>query len=173
MKNLLFEKSSIIQKMILTHRQTYMGLAILMVVAYHASGRYGLAIPLIGRGYAGVDIFLFFSAVGLCFSYTKNSLSQFYKNRFIRIFPLFALLAIVRSVFNEVQMDFWDYICNLTTLSYYGLGGCFVDWYLCALLLLYLLFPILFKNVISNRGGNFMLYNFVVNYSLSTNSLEI
>lgn len=154
-KKLLFEKSAVIQKMILTRRQVYMGLAILMVIAYHASGRYKLSVPLIGRGYSGVDIFLFFSAVGLCFSYTNNSLSQFYKNRFIRIFPLFILLAIVRSIFfhiNETQLEIWDYFCNLTTLSYYGLGGCFVDWYLSALLLLYLLFPILFNNVISSGG---------------------
>ena len=136
-----------------------MGIAILMVVIYHGFGRYHISIPILSaifyRGYTGVDIFLFFSALGLCFSFKKHSLKQFYINRFVRIAPMFVLLAIFRGLFYQLggnEFGLWDYFCNLTTLSYYGIGGCFVDWYLSSLVVFYLLFPLIFK-YINTSGG--------------------
>ena len=150
---------STVYNAILQKRQIFMGIAILMVVIYHGFGKYQISIPILSalfyRGYTGVDIFLFFSSLGLCFSYKKHSLKRFYINRFIRIAPLFILLAIFRGVFYQLdgnEFSLWDYVCNLTTLSYYGIGGCFVDWYLSSLVLFYLLFPLLFK-YINTSGG--------------------
>ena len=42
-------------------------------------------------------------------------------------------------------MSLWDWICNLTSLSYYGLGGIKIDWYLSSLFLLYLISPVVIK----------------------------
>ncbi len=156
------EVSAMAQNLILSERSVYMGLAILMVVTYHLTSRFH--IPVLGHifnFFSGVDIFIFFSGLGLCFSCTKNSLSLFYKNRFLRILPLYLVLAITSSIayqITEGSFSVWDYFCNLTTLSYYGLGGCFVDWYLSSLLIFYLFFPFVFKNV---KGGGYFahLYN--------------
>ncbi len=161
----LIEVSSEFQKSFLYERQTYMGFAILLVVLYHLVCRFhlhGFGIAhVLGRGYVGVDVFLFFSGLGLCFSCTKNSLSQFYKNRVLRIMPLYIVLAIVSSLTYQIAEDnltIWDWFCNLTTLSYYGLGGCFVDWYLSSLFVFYLFFPLVFKNV---KGGGILLIGII------------
>lgn len=168
----------IVNKQILSNRKAFMGIAILMVVAYHAYGRFGLTTnipflnPLLGHGYLGVDIFLFFSGLGLCFSYRKNTLSTFYWNRFTRIAPLFILLAIVRSIFYEGGLGLWGWFCNLTSLSYYGIGGCFVDWYLSALIVLYILFPFMYKRI-SIGGGTFNNVGSFNNYNLGSDALAI
>lgn len=38
-----------------------------------------------------------------------------------------------------------DLLCNITTLNYYGIGGFFLDWYLPAIILFYLFFPLLYR----------------------------
>ncbi len=151
------QQSAGVQQSFLTDRQVYMGFAILLVVVYHIVGRfhihgYGIA-HVLGKGYVGVDIFLFLSGLGLCYSCTKNSLSQFYKNRFIRIIPLFVIVATIHSIVYQVtegNLSIWGYFCNITTLSYYGIGGHYVNWFISALLIFYIFFPLVFKNI---KGG--------------------
>ena len=124
-----------------------MGIAIVMVVLYHYNTGLGFQ-KLFYPGFLGVDVFLFFSGYGLCRSYETHSLPDFYKRRFIRILPMFLLLAIVKcSLYttNEGTLSVMDWICSLTTLSYWGVGGIFIDWYLCGLMLLYIIFPVLYS----------------------------
>lgn len=131
-------------------RTAFLGIAIILVILYHASG-YASSLKflmLFYKGSIGVDIFLFLSGLGLSYSYNKNSKMRFYMNRFLRVYPLFFLYAIIRSllyIHNGTTLSVWEWICNLTTLSYYQIGGQFTDWYLCALILLYLAFPLLYK----------------------------
>ncbi len=144
-------------------RQFFMGLAILLVLIYHTYGWYisawlphwaNLLCMPIGFGYIGVDIFLFYSALGLCYSIEKHSLIEFYKRRAIRILPLLFVLMVASTVIHQLKYgDFtwWDYVCNFTTLSYWHIGGSFVDWYLCALVMFYLMFPLLYRYV-GNKG---------------------
>lgn len=171
-------KNVFVNKQILSNRQAFMGVAILMVVAYHAVGRFGFTtyIPffnsLLWHGYSGVDIFLFFSGLGLCFSYEKNTLPTFYWNRFTRIAPLFIVLAIFRSIFHDEVMGLWGWFCNLTSLSYYGIGGCFVDWYLSALIVLYILFPLLYRRISLLGGGIFNVCSWR-NYSHGSDALAV
>ncbi len=101
-------------------------------------------------GFIGVDIFLFLSGYTLCFSYETNKLSVFYFKRLKRIVPLYLVLSVAKSimcVLNGASLSLWDLFCNLSSLSYYKLGGIFIEWYLSFLLILYLLFPILYKSV--------------------------
>lgn len=131
-----------------TDRFFYYGIAILLVIFYHALcfGHSFLAFKVFKYGYIGVDIFLFFSGYGLCYSYEKSKLINFYKKRVFRIIPLFVIYAsfksVILSTIGKETLSVWDWFCNLTTLSYYQIGGVFIDWYLCALLLLYIIFPI-------------------------------
>lgn len=87
-------------------RFLYYGIAILLVVFYHLHcyTNLGIVAPF-HHGAIGVDIFLFFSGYGLCYSYEKNSLKEFYWRRFKRIMPIF-----------------WIHFF-LTVIEYFSCGG--------------------------------------------------
>ncbi len=139
-----------VKSKILNNRLFFTGVAIIFVVLYHyycaVSNVYLLSI--FKKGYIGVDIFFFFSGLGLGYSFSKNTLSQFYKNRFWRIMPLYWIWAIVHLIVVGIQNDilpsFLDVFGIFTTLSYYGIGNIRSNWYLSAILLLYAAYPILY-----------------------------
>lgn len=129
----------------------YYGIAIVFVVFYHlqVSYEYMFLLPF-NYGYIGVDIFLFFSGYGLCYSYHKKSLNEFYLSRIKRILPVYLLYALGKTFLYQFimgEVTLWDWFCNLTTLSYYGLGGFFIDWYLTTLLVLYIAFPLFYAYI--------------------------
>lgn len=140
----------IIKSKILNDRLFFTGVAIILVILYH----YYCAVSQIHilsifkRGYIGVDIFFFFSGLGLGYSYNKNTLKQFYKNRIWRIMPLYWIWAIVHLVVISIQRNvipsFLDIFGLFTTLSYYGIGNIRSNWYLSAILLLYAAYPVLY-----------------------------
>lgn len=138
------------KKVILNHRFFFMGIAILMVILYHIYCVFSdiSVLRLFRRGYIGVDIFFFFSGLGLCFSYLRNPLLLFYKNRLLRIMPLYWIWAFIHVIVIYIDTKSYPTLLDLfgigTTLSYYGIGSIRSNWYLSALLFLYLLFPILF-----------------------------
>ena len=74
---------------IVSYRAELMGFAILWIFMLH-SGAIGNPIYDTIRkfGWAGVDIFFFLSALGLCYSLNKNNnLKDFYLRRLNRIMP--------------------------------------------------------------------------------------
>lgn len=99
-------------------------------------------------GFIGVDIFMFFSGYGLCKSFESNSLPRFYYHRFKRVYPLYLFFAIVSCLFfiwkQGALIPLHDWLFAASTLSFWGLGQVFVDWYLSFLILLYLIFPVLY-----------------------------
>lgn len=143
-------------KSILLHERYYfMGISMLLIVFYHmkcALNSYKLVgLKPFTYGFIGVDIFFFFSALGLCFSYSKNNLSRFYLRRLIRIIPLFIIWAIVHLGYmhflQDVSINVEDVIYCLTTVSYYNIGSVRSNWYLSALIAFYLAFPLLYHFV--------------------------
>ena len=111
-------------------------------------------------GFIGVDIFLFYSGYTLGYSYTKRSARHFFIQRIKRIFPMFLVFAILFTLINIAKgrsLTMFDWFCNLTTLSYYGIGGFAIDWYLSSIFLFYLTFPMFytFLNKIG-MGGWFL-----------------
>lgn len=147
---------------ILNQRYFYMGIAMLLVVLYH----YYCAIPalpifsMFSRGYIGVDLFLFFSGLGLSYSYNSKPLKVFFNNRFTRISPLYWIWAIVHLCVICIQThsipNLIDIFGLFSTLSYYGVGAIRSNWYLSALLFFYLSFPLLYK--IISRGKWYALF---------------
>lgn len=127
------------------NRTKFMGLAMILVILYHGlDGIYNPIGPL-NRGYVGVDIFMFLSGFGLNESFKKNSLSKFYKNRFIRIYPLY-FIGVLLALFITKSWGVGQFLLNVSTLGYYLYGGIYrFDWYLESIFILYLLFPILKK----------------------------
>jgi len=135
-----------IVKSLTSNKSFWLGIAIISIVLYHMPRVYSL-LNVFNPGFIGVDFFLFFSGFSLCYSFEKNNLSVFYKRRFLRIYPMFFVLSLtlcVLSVCRGGQLSLFDWFCNLTTLSYYKIGGFFIDWYLCSIFLFYLLFPVFY-----------------------------
>ena len=141
-----------IMEKILSYRSAFMGIAMMAVVLYHYQVWYNefsirIFKFLAGRGYVGVDLFLFFSAVGLSFSFKKNGWKIFYKHRALRILPLYLLLAFYRIISNIAlghNLSLTDIICGITTVGFYIDDGFWIDWYFSLLIALYLLFPLLY-----------------------------
>lgn len=164
MKNVItkFVNNSICS--VVKYRPISMGLAMLMVLLYHFDQIH--CYP----GFLGVDLFLFLSSYGLCNSFEKYSLGMFYKRRIIRIVPMFMMMGIgaciIACLSHHSHLSAWDWFCNITSLNYYGLGGFVFEWYLSFLLLVYLLFPLLYKlckcTVITQHGGGILLFSFLV-----------
>lgn len=101
--------------------------------------------PLFGRGYIGVDIFLFLSAFGLCFSLKKHTLPQFYLRRLNRVYPLFVISNIIKWIIDVhvrgLELNAWDTICDITGLTFIGVGGTHLLWFIPSLIILYIITP--------------------------------
>lgn len=150
-KNILQNKINDVLSYITEDRNVYMGIAIILVILFHTQA-FIPKFPILKVflfGSIGVDVFLFLSGLGLSFSLINNSTGNFYIRRFRRVFPLFFIFALIKTVYivliNGIALTPFDWFCNLTSLSYYHIGGTFIDWYISSILLLYLLFPILYK----------------------------
>lgn len=129
------------------------GIAIIMVILTHTG------INIFYPGFMGVDIFFFLSGFYLCNSYKKHSLAEFYNRRFKRIIPMFLFLAIAMSIkfyYTNEKITIWDFIGNITTVSYYIPSSNFVDWYLSSLFAFYLLYPLFYK-LMSNKWNLYIL----------------
>lgn len=129
------------------NRSYFMGVSMLAVLLFHAYIAWG-GLFVFKYGFIGVDVFLLLSSYGLCFSYKNSTLCTFYKRRIKRVIPYFVSYAIVATILGCTLgnhcASYWDLFCNITTLSYYNVGGWFIDWYLSALVFLYLTFPIFY-----------------------------
>ncbi len=127
------------------NRSYIMGIAIICVIIYHAFCWVYNPIGKFNIGYFGVDIFLFLSGFGLCHSYEKNSLLIFYKNRLLRIYPLYFISVCIAYALYYNRWGVSTFLENLTTLGYYlHYGVNRFDWYLNALFTLYALFPLMY-----------------------------
>ncbi len=114
---------------VLSRKQLYSGIAILMVILYHLMSLDELqtkALAVLYPGFLGVDIFFLLSGYGLCYSYNNNPLNHFYRRRMKRIVPLFIFLSVVVStifVCRGDNLSLLDWFCNLTSLNFWGIGG--------------------------------------------------
>ncbi len=148
-----------------------MGIAIVMVMLFHLSvyndwGGYDKSIIdfFFSRGNVGVDIFLFLSAYGLCYSYENNKMSLYYKNRFCRLFPMYFLFMLILLYF-YIPEEKWVRVFFAQITGMATFMGMWYEWYIPALLLLYILFPFLFillKKISSNFYAIFLSIALVV-----------
>lgn len=148
-------------KLISHFRSELMGLAMIFIFLFHARSIYlgfmptGIIGYIIQRGFFGVDVFVFLSAYGLCYSLSKNSLKQFYTNRFKRILPawLFVLLGVhvVGILFSAKFPNLnFEYPHSIHDCFYWytGIGffanECSYEWYIPTLFVFYLLAPLFY-----------------------------
>ena len=131
------------------YRGELMGLATLGIMLLHTYQLQLTSLPLRAirqMGFAGVDVFLLLSGMGICLSLHRRAgepLGQYYRRRCRRLLPAFWLvvglysagLALAGRIPPSVIL--W----NLSTLSYWwNIPGGF-NWYISAIAALYLLAP--------------------------------
>lgn len=135
------------------NRQWLMGFAILWVIAFHFC-MYGNLLHvgalnfLFGKGYLGVDIFIFLSAYGLCYSFEKRSLRDFYVQRLRRLFPMYLVFVAVLVTVYASLMPYTPVLAGALQLT--GLSNFFgmeVEWYIPALIMIYAMFPLIFRGL--------------------------
>lgn len=127
---------------IIANRSFLMGVAMIMVIVYHIFCWVYNPIGPLNIGYVGVDIFLFLSGLGLSCSYEKNSITQFYKNRIKRIYPIYIISVLTTYLIFNSNWSNFDLFANIVTIGLYTKGGVYrYDWYLESLFTLYILFP--------------------------------
>lgn len=137
-------------KDISTYRSELMGCAILWIMMLHFTFTQIKPLGFISQyGFAGVEIFMLVSGLGLFFSLDKeSSILTFYRRRLLRIFPTYYLLGILASIilFND---SFMDYLYRYSTIGFWT-KNLYWEWYVPSIVALYLVAPSL-KKMIDKR----------------------
>lgn len=154
-----------------------MGFAIVVVVLYHFFNNGGeTQIDIIlqkcfSQGYMGVDIFMVVSGLGLTFSMSKSeNLRHYYLKRWVKIFPFYFFITFVDSFLLRGE-SLGLTLFRTTTIGYWT-GLPFMDWYIPAIVGLYVVFPVLYYYVVKPErygialaiGIMFLLVSIVLNY---------
>lgn len=150
-------------------RYYLMGISIFLITMFHWSGNpsdnifHKLIILFFSNGNIGNKVFFLLSSYGLCFSYNKNSLGHFYKNRLFRIYPLalvFFVIAILmdKPNFREFLFELPKQITGFSLFTSYCKA-----WFIQGLTILYVFFPIIYKIVtIIYKKGILFLFAFIL-----------
>ena len=142
---------SIISIIILHYFQDTFGLLTINLLLKKLSHAYNAMISSVG-----VDIFLIVSAVGLYFSYSKNSDFKLYaKRRLCKVaIPYVVLGSIYWFVFDIIiqKGTVIQFFKDLLWVTFFENGDT-TYWYIFAILLFYLIFPILNKIINKSKNG--------------------
>ena len=132
-------------KDISTYRSELMGWAILWIMSLHFTFTQIKPLGFLAQyGFAGVDIFMLVSGLGLFYSLEKNShIIPFYRKRFLRIFPTYYFLGIFASIL-LYHDNAITYLFRYTTIGFWT-GGVYGEWYIPSIVFLYLLTPFIKK----------------------------
>ncbi len=102
----------------------------------------------------GVDCFLFLSGMGLYFSMTKNSnIRQFYSKRLKRVVIPYAVWGTVFWMIEDLLVKregIDDFLYDFSFLSFW-IEGTRVLWYIGFIIIMYLIFPLIFRFLNSER----------------------
>lgn len=130
-------------------RPVLFGLSTLLVVFFHTYDMefsFDILNVIRGSGDIGVEIFLFLSGLGLFQSMkSSHSLKAFYKRRFLRIMPAVVITALIKQLFLS-KATVTQKIVNLTIMLFLRVG-----WYFGFIVILYILFPVIYKFTVKYR----------------------
>ena len=91
--------------------------------------------------------------VGVSIFYIKKSIFEFFKRRIIRIFPLYIIICFIYIII--INGTAFDYFICVTTFGFWT-GNLWYDWYIPAILLFYLLYPLIAK-LLNKFGLHFVV----------------
>ena len=138
------------------YRPVLMAVAILLIMFCHldvAQSHNGLDRTRVARilqtGSVGVDIFLLLSGIGLYYSYTKKRMPYwpFEKKRLLRILPSYFVIGGITYLLYDILirgLSFGKFVRDLSFITWLIDGGTRY-WYVLAICVFYLLFPILYS----------------------------
>lgn len=119
-------------------------------------------------GNCGVDLFLFISSIGLYFSFSKNNIKTFYKNRFLKIMP--SLIFVNYIYFGLVKKLTLREICSKIFFIDLFTKGDRTSWYFTLIIILYLVYPLIHKLIEKLEiKGVILLINFIIVSNLLIN----
>ncbi len=133
---------------ILDNRAALMGAMIILIMIFHTRLHYNSHFTQIfaGWGFGGVDGFLFLSALGLFYSFTKdNCIKSFYKKRFVRIIPSYLIIVFFANLLKG-NTNLTDILIQVSTIGFWIPHFLnYFDWFVPSLIILYLSFPFYYK----------------------------
>lgn len=147
-------------KSVMKYRNFLYGLAAVWIVFFHIHDmiripKSGALMRFLHLGNISVDIFIFLSAVGLSFSIEKNSLKDFYKNRFLRLWVPFLIICVPYYMWRDsvtgitlerIQCFFLD----VTAVNFW-LKQKVPFWYVSLATAMYLFYPLLYQLYRKNK----------------------
>ena len=141
-------------------RNILFGFSTLIIMFFHSTIQIPDRLPVLHfmkeTGNIGVDIFLFLSAVGLYFSFSKKEcVSDFYKRRMLRVLPSLFLFNVIWFAF-EGTAGIKAYLSNVFMTSFFTQGNRTV-WFFALLIILYLLYPLVYYALKKRRNVAFFL----------------
>ena len=150
------------------YRNAVYGVAAIWIVLFHGvildkvefSASLSFFKDTLELGNIGVDIFLLLSGIGLYFSYSKKPrLGQFYYRRFVRIYLPYLLIAIPYLVYACLIRSrlIGIFIMKVFTVWFWvGDDKPLKLWFIPAMLLFYLLYPLIYKVIFFREKGAFL-----------------
>ncbi|PWJ11783.1 acyltransferase family protein [Ruminococcus flavefaciens] len=136
------------------YRKQLMGFAIVWVMILHCYSKYlrSLGVPVLSflseQGNLGVEIFLFLSGIGLYFSMNKNSeIIPFYWRRIKRVIIPWLIISCPYWILKSIIVDHDGAMVFLENWSGISLWtkGITTVWYVSFIIVLYLLYPFLYR----------------------------
>lgn len=152
---------------ILDCRGELFGLSALMIVFHHLGNRGipGLsALPsflggpldfISAKASIGVDIFVFLSAIGLYYSMERNTVSQFFRNRFRRVAIPWLVIMIPVFLVEDILLckeGLIEILLDITTLRYWvDNDNTHTPWFVPFIVAVYIIFPLIYKAHIKTK----------------------
>ncbi len=132
------------------YRSELMGWSVLWIMMLHFTFNQIAPLGFVAQyGFAGVDIFMLVSGLGLYYSLSKRkTILLFYKKRLLRIFPTYYVLGFVSSLL-FCHDTIFEYLFRYSTIGFWT-GGIYWEWYIPSIIMLYLISPFL-KNMFDRR----------------------
>lgn len=148
-----------------THRSFLMGVAAIAIMIFHISVNY--AIPdnpvtnLVYDFNIGVEIFLLMSGIGLYFSFNnkKVDFKHYYIKRILNVYLIFLIInfpAMICEDFILEQKGILQFFIDWFSFKTWQ-GISTVGWYVCFAMVLYLIYPVIFKILKWAQTKNFDL----------------
>lgn len=166
---------------VLKYRSQIYGFCAIWIVLHHMINLHAIpgfsyipfVYPFIRMGSAGVDVFLFLSGYCLCLSYTKDpNIAHFYKKRAVRLIIPYLIAAVPYYLWRNCTIGALDngsfnyngFIQDIIGLSFWT-KGMKNTWFVEAIIIFYILFPILYKICSKKKWiaiGMFMFSYFLI-----------
>lgn len=149
------------------------GMAILWIMLLHGLVRdtHGILgpkfrdlTPILTHGNCGVDVFLFLSGIFLYFSFSKNhNIKFFFLKRFFRIFIPFIFITGSYWIYDNIicNHSIILFIKNITFYSFW-FGKVHFAWFIGAIALFYVLYPLIYKIIYSTKLNNNSIFIFLM-----------